>query len=102
MALCTGQGANGDHCCYIDGKVCEFLFTDRGGTPRCSLFSEWGKLDENPEWRDSPVGRWFAKDHPGFDCGDWPQNIPEVMAMAPELGPFFACCWGRGNRGNVG
>jgi hypothetical protein len=97
MTVCTGRGANGDHCCYIAGKVCEFLFTDRGGTPRCSLFDQWGSLSDNPEWTRAPVGQWFAETYPGFDCKDWPQNLPAVMAKADITGPFGLCCWGRGN-----
>jgi hypothetical protein len=93
MIACTGRGANGDHCCYIAGKVCQFLFTDRGGTPRCSIFEE----QPTPEWEAAPVGRWFAESYPGFNCRDWPQNIPKVMAKADLTGPFGLCCWGRGN-----
>lgn len=102
MVSCTGRGANGDHCCYIGGTVCQFLFTDRGGSPRCSLYDEWGHLVGNPEWAAAPVGKWFAENYPGYTCADWPQNIPEVMAAAPTAGPFYVCCWGRGNDGHVG
>ena len=86
---CTGRGDSGDHCCYIGGKVCEFLFTDRGGTPRCALFSQWGSLETVLEWRQAPVGEWFAANNPGAVCGDWPQNLPAVMASSSGL-----CCWG--------
>ena len=101
MGACSGRGSNGTHCCYIAGQVCQFL-TFEGTLARCSLFNEWGALAENPDWRDAPVGRFFAEKYPGFECGDWPQNIPEVMAAAATAGPFYACCWGRGNDGNVG
>lgn len=77
---CTGRGDNGDHCCYIAGQVCRFY--DDG----CSLFAEWGRLSSNPEWVDAPVGRWFAETYPGFDCGDWPQRIPNVRGGL--------CCYG--------
>ncbi len=89
---CTGRGADGDHCCYIAGKVCEFLEID-GDLPRCSI---WTGMD-TPQWKNAPVGQWFAEFHPGFTCHDWPQNIPEVMAKADVTGPFGLCCWGRGN-----
>lgn len=88
---CTGTGDNGDHCCYIAGEVCEFLFINRGGVPRCTLIDEWGRLADNPKWVAAPVGQWFADNHPGFDCGDWPQRIPQVMRTAIGL-----CCWGVG------
>ena len=93
MTTCNGQGANGDHCCYIEGKVCQFL-DESGPIPRCSIWNEM----PSPEWDAAPVGQFFARNHPGFTCRDWPQNIPEVMEAAKTAGPFFACCWGRGNR----
>lgn len=95
--VCNGRGANGTHCCIIRNQVCEFLvFEDT--LPRCSLHDQWGDLHDNTEWADAPVGRWFAEKYPGFDCGDWPQDIPKVKAQAVTAGPFFECCWGRGNR----
>jgi len=87
---CSGRGdTDGGHCCYIAGEVCGFLFVDRGGTPRCTLFDEWGKLGDNSDWVAAPVGQWFAENYPGFDCGDWPQAIPSVMGAGAGL-----CCWG--------
>lgn len=87
---CTGTGDNGDHCCYIAGEVCEFLFINRGGVPRCTLIDEWGRLADNPKWVAAPVGQWFADNHPGFDCGDWPQRIPQVMRTGIGL-----CCYAK-------
>jgi len=81
MIICNGRGdGKGGHCCWINGEVCEFLFTDRGGTPRCGVWDEMGTV----KWREAPVGVWFAERYPGYDCQDWPQNIPE----APNT-----CCW---------
>ena len=91
---CNGRGqGDGGHCCYIAGEVCQFLFTDRGGTPRCGV---WDEMDTDG-WQAAPVGVWFAENYPGYTCKDWPQNIPEVMAQAETAGPFYVCCWGRGN-----
>lgn len=94
MTRCNGRGAGGDHCCYIDGKTCEFL---SHSDPRRPLCSKWDTMGD-AEWQNAPVGIWFANTHPGYTCHDWPQNIPEVMDAEPDHGPFFACCWGRGNR----
>lgn len=98
MATCNGRGANGSHCCYINGKECPLLEVGPLGRPSCSV---WGKWDSQP-YLSSAIAESFATHHPGMNCSDWPQNIPEVMAQADELGPFALCCWGRGNRGNMG
>ncbi len=74
MVVCNGRGdVNGDHCCYINGEVCQYLFTDRGGTPRCSIFDTAPDVEGYDE---SPVGLYFVEFYPGFTCRDWPQNIP--------------------------
>lgn len=74
---CTGRGPDGEHCCQFDGADCTFL-TYLEGLARCSLFDRWGSLASDPAWQAAPVGRWFAANHPGFECRDWPQNIPDV------------------------
>lgn len=82
--ICNGRGDGGDHCCYIEGKVCFFL-ESVDGTPRCSI---WDQMD-TPRWRRSKVGKWMGERYPGYTCRDWPQNIPEVMDAGIGL-----CCWG--------
>ena len=94
MVSCTGRGADGGHCCWIGGQVCEFLDTS-GELPRCGLWDI--QMKRSSRWRDAPVGQWFAETHPGFDCKDWPQNIPVEMAKADITGPYGLCCGGRGN-----
>ena len=82
---CTGQGdVGGGHCCWINGEVCQFLFTNREGIPRCSIWDDM----PTPEWKQAPVGQMFAKRWPWKTCRDWPQKIPEVMAKGVGL-----CCW---------
>jgi len=93
MTVCTGRGdRDGGHCCWVGGEVCELLFIDRGGNPRCSV---WGKWDEEP-YLSSPVARSYEKTWPGkgYHCGDWPQNIPEVMGTS-----VGACCWQEAKNG---
>jgi len=88
MTKCTGKGVGGDHCCYIAGRVC--VFYDNG----CSLLVElgtWEKVHTDIRWKSAPVAQYFADHYPGFGCGDWPQNIPEVMSK--QLGAFHLCCW---------
>lgn len=81
MTTCNRSGA----CCTFDGKPCGFLTTDN----RCDLYPLWGSLRDIPEWRAAPVGQWFTRNHPGFECRDWPQRIPAVMGN-PTAG---LCCW---------
>lgn len=88
MSACNGRGDGGDHCCYIYGKVCQFLVRVNG-LPRCSLWPYANRLADVAEWRSAPVGQRFAEKNPGYDCKDWPQNIPEVMATGIGL-----CCYG--------
>lgn len=83
MITCTGQGDNGGHCCWINGKVCEFL-DESGDIPRCSIWQEM----PSEQWTNAPVGEWFAEKYPGYTCKDWPQRIPEAMAAGRGL-----CCW---------
>lgn len=82
MPICDGRGdVDGGHCCWIAGEVCEFLNEE---ARRCSVWDKMGTV----RWKRSPVGRWFADNYPGFNCSDWPQNIPTVMADGVGL-----CCW---------
>lgn len=84
---------NVDHCCVIEGKVCKFLLFE-GGLPRCTLYAWWGKLDRIPAWREAPVGKFFDKVYPGYDCGDWPQAIPNVTRGR--------CCFESGDKCRYG
>lgn len=81
MIVCNQSG----ECCTFESGPCEFLTSDN----RCSLHASWGHLRSIPAWRAAPVGQWFARQHPGSECKDWPQNLPEVMGN-PTAGK---CCW---------
>ena len=94
MTVCTGRGGlNGDHCCYMDGEVCEFLEYDAGSIdtnmPRCSI---WDRMDSD-EYRQSKAGKWMERYGVDenlialFTCQDWPQNIPNLPATTS------LCCW---------
>lgn len=92
MAAC--DGTRSDHCCWVKDRAdgtCRFL-TRVDGRWRCQLMLEhgdWDMVTADPRWRDAPIGRWFAKRYPGYGCGDWPQNIPEVW-LFPTTGK---CCY---------
>lgn len=64
-----------EHCCWAEAKECKFLRWEND-IPRCSLYHLWGHLREYQPWVESPIGQVFASFYPGYDCGDWPQNIP--------------------------
>lgn len=88
--VCDGDGRGQGHCCVIRGVVCEFLLFV-GGTPRCPFMLAGVRMSGHRMWERSPVGRFFADQYPGFDCADWPQNIPEAMNAGRGL-----CCWREG------
>lgn len=96
MPVCNGRGDGGDHCCYIGGKICQFLVRVNG-LPRCSLWPYTERLLDVAEWRTAPVGLMFNGRWPGKDCKDWPQNIPSEMERGTGL-----CCWNEVANGNVG
>jgi len=71
--ICTGRGtAGGSHCCYVAGKVCDFLIDNVTVGParfRCGLMLElgsWDKVHADPRYQP-------LKDHWEGQplCGDW-------------------------------
>ena len=73
MAECTGRGEpNGDHCCYVAGKVCDFLVENVGSRRfACGLRLElgsWDKVHADPRYQ--PIqAEW---DKVGIaSCGEW-------------------------------
>jgi hypothetical protein len=74
---CVGRGdATGGHCCWLAGKVCDFLVDS--GVPgearfRCGLMLElgdWDLVHDDPRY--APIRHHFTVD-PGGEglCGDW-------------------------------
>ncbi len=71
MSICTGRGdADGGHCCWVNGKVCEFLIENHGGRRfACGLMVELGDWQTvHTSSRYSPLAIVFADE--GL-CGDW-------------------------------
>lgn len=73
VVVCTGQGVNGDHCCYVNGVECRYL--ERGTVPGrnfvCGLRRElgsWAKVHADPRYQ--PIqAHW---DQVGISsCGEW-------------------------------
>lgn len=91
MPICHGNGS--DHCCWINGKVCPHLEenTVPGRRWACGLLrvhGDWETVYQTPEYQATDAATWFASSHPGYGCGDWPQNIPPVIQGGVGL-----CCW---------
>jgi hypothetical protein len=69
---CLGRNSN-SHCCYIDGKVCEFLEenSEPGFRWSCGLRRElgsWNAVLSDPRYK--PIGEKLSKH--GINCKDWP------------------------------
>ncbi len=79
---CNSRGDDGDHCCYINGEVCQYLDV---ATVRCIIYDTAPNVSGYDE---SPVGRYFAEFYPGFTCRDWPQNIPAAPNQCCFAGVF--------------
>ncbi len=69
---CTGRGdASGDHCCWVAGKVCDFLIDGIDGHKfACALRTElgsWSKVHADPRYEPIKVVMLLGD---GL-CGDW-------------------------------
>ena len=87
------HGLNDSHCCWINGTVCPYLeeHTVEGRRWVCGLLRElgtWEKVYTDPRYLATDAAVSFRVHHPGYGCGDWPQNIPETMANGSGL-----CCF---------
>lgn len=75
MSTSTCLGRNLDeHCCWIAGKVCEFLEenTEKGFRWSCGLRRELGSWDAvitDPRYLDGPAKESTT---PNMNCRDWP------------------------------
>jgi len=69
--VCTGMGnRDGDHCCYLKGKVCDYLEigTVPGRKFACGLLREngtWEKMVLAPRYK--PIGDFWAQYDLGFN-----------------------------------
>jgi len=100
MIICNGN--NDYHCCWIAGQVCPHLEegTVAGRRWACGLYREhgsWEKVYASAEYRATAAAASFKVHHPGYGCGDWPQNIPEAIESVSGK-----CCWQEVNDGDVG
>lgn len=72
---CLGRNLDG-HCCWVDGKVCQFLEenTERGFRWTCGLRRElgnWDKVLADPRYQKEVQPKLRA---PGVNCRDWPNK----------------------------
>jgi len=96
--ICHGNGP--DHCCSLGQYgVCQYLEenTVEGRRWACGLLRELGA------WSRVHVdGRYLRDVKPKLDelgvvdCGDWPQNVPELFRQleAGTINRAALCCWG--------
>lgn len=75
MSYCTGRGdASGDHCCWVGGRVCEFLVENQDGRRfACGLMVELGDWDEviaDPRYAPLNI-HWKGK----RKCNTWQPKI---------------------------
>ncbi len=71
---CQGRNQE-EHCCYVKGKVCQWLEenTEPGYRWSCGLRRELGNWDAVLADPRYPADSWA----PGVNCRDWPEGPPE-------------------------
>jgi hypothetical protein len=90
VATCTGQGVDGDHCCWMNGRRCPFLVENVAGRRyACGLrvqLGSWKAVVRDPRYR--PVGEcWESVGQPFDYC----------LSFDPAL-----CCRREVSDGDVG
>ena len=76
MSICNGIGPHGDHCCYLEGKVCQHLI-QLDGMNRCGLRVElgsWGKVHTDPRYLQDVKPILIRRNV--VDCGDYGIDPP--------------------------
>lgn len=73
---CTGRGgANGDHCCWIAGEVCEYMIENYEGRRfACALrveLGDWATVYADPRY--APIAASLQITNTAL-CGDWFDN----------------------------
>lgn len=86
--LCTGRGtADGDHCCYVAGKVCRYLADNGPDAPRrfeCSLrrdLGSWDAVHADAGYQEHVQSVWDEVGIPS--CGEW-QPPPGTCCREPR------------------
>lgn len=85
---CNGEGAGGDHCCYVGGSVCPHLREHAEGRRyACALMIEhkgdWAKVAADPRYQ--PIGEHWSRN------GTLPFNYCETFDPAFCCRPEFRC-----------
>lgn len=71
---CVGRGEpNGDHCCYVNGKVCQYLARGTEGRLwECSLrrdLGSWEAVHKDAGYQENVQSHWDKVGIPS--CGEW-------------------------------
>lgn len=74
------------HCCWIAGKVCEYLGENivEGRRWACKLYlkhGSWAAVHASEEHRHLRTVHWKGTTMHGMLCGDWPQEFPVTNEM---------------------
>lgn len=87
------NGNKEDHCCYLNGKVCQYLKENSNGRRwSCGLYEKYGSWNgvyESDEYKEDIVSELvkisIVFDRPYFNCGEWPTK-GEVCTICGEVG----------------
>ena len=80
IPTCTGEGANGDHCCYQNGVRCVHLVENVAGRRyACGVLLKrgtWEAMNASPEYK--PIGDYWV-------------SINQVFNYCETFDPVFCC-----------
>ncbi len=84
IPVCTGEGANGTHCCYLRGVRCIHLVENvEGRRYACGLrikYGSWEAMNASPEYK--PIGEhWKANGHGFAYC----ETFDPAFCCRPEF-----------------
>lgn len=85
---CSGEGANGDHCCYQAGERCPHLVEHRAGRRyACGLllkYGTWEAMNRSPEYQ--PIAEhWDSIGKPRAYC----QTFSPLFCCRSDLNPGY-------------
>jgi hypothetical protein len=91
--VCTGEGVDGDHCCYVFGNECEYLRRDADGRKfACALMIQYKgnrkRMIESSEYK--PIGDGWVERSKGTLPFDYCTKFSAIFCCRRDLNPGFA------------